>query len=338
MQNSQAGNETTVIGSYGIAIYKALTANGYEADDIYAAAGIDHVPTNDPLDRLTTTEVTALFREAVQRTGNPAFGLTVARFVHPSALHGLGYSLLASSTLRDCCERMAYYFRLASENARLELVEEGDCYCINTCPLSDSVSDETLDCWHAFVVRLFRLIYAPDLAPVSVSLTRACPPGYEDHYRRSFNTNVIFDSPVTRICLDASIVDEELTGGNREIAHHNDQIIESYLATLDELDIVARVKRLIIDRLGSENCTRAQIAAQLAMSASALQQKLAKKGTSFQALLGEARKTLALRYLEQSRMSITEISFMLGFNDTSSFNRAFKRWTGKAPSEFRGAS
>jgi len=54
-----------------------------------------------------------------------------------------------------------------------------------------------------------------------------------------------------------------------------------------------------------------------------------------QDLLGEARKTLALGYLEQSRLSITEISFMLGFNDTSSFNRALKRWKGKAPSEFR---
>lgn len=337
MTTASPAMETRTIGSYGLAIRKALEANGYHADEVFAAAGLDRPLSNDPMDRLKVSEVSRLFREVVKATGNPAFGLVVARFVHPSAMHALGYSLLASSTLRDCCERMAYYFRLASGNARLEITEQDNLYCLTTYPLTGLLSEETVDCWQAFVVRLFRLIYSPDLSPESVSLTRACPPGYEDHYKRSFNTDVDFEAPVLRICLDATIVDEPLSGGNREIAHQNDRIIESYLAALDEQDIVARVKRLIIDRLGSETCTRAQVASELAISPSSLQQKLAKEGTSFQDLLGDARKTLALSYLAQSRLSITEISFMLGFNDASSFNRAFRRWTGKAPSVYRGS-
>ena len=87
----------TTIASYSLAIQKALEANGYDAEDIFEAAGIGRVPGPDPMDRLTTAELAAVYRESVKRSGNPAFGLTVARFMHPGAVHALGYALLASS-------------------------------------------------------------------------------------------------------------------------------------------------------------------------------------------------------------------------------------------------
>ena len=82
----------TTVASYGLAIQKALEANGYDASDIFKAAGIEQLPSPDPMDRLTTAQVAALFRESVKRSGNPAFGLTVARFMHPSSIHALGYA------------------------------------------------------------------------------------------------------------------------------------------------------------------------------------------------------------------------------------------------------
>ena len=71
------------------------------------------------------------------------------------------------------------------------------------------------------------------------------------------------------------------------------------------------------------------------MSPSALQKKLAQLDSSFQDLLNQVRQSLALAYMEQARVSITEMSFMLGFSDTSSFTRAFRRWTGKSPRDYR---
>ena len=166
----------TTIGSYGLAIRKALEANGYDTGDIFTRAGIDHVPTNDPLERLTTKQVADLFAEGVKITGNPAFGLTVARFMHPSALHALGYSLLASSTLRDCCDRLVNYFRLASEQGEIRIEEEGDEFRVSSHLLVSGVAPETIDCWHAFLVRLFRLIHEPDFEPLAVKLQRPRPP------------------------------------------------------------------------------------------------------------------------------------------------------------------
>ena len=71
------------------------------------------------------------------------------------------------------------------------------------------------------------------------------------------------------------------------------------------------------------------------MSSRNLQLKLAVRGTNFQDLLDQTRHTLAMGYIEQSRLAITEISYLLGFSDLSNFTRAFKRWTGKSPSAYR---
>lgn len=335
MSRQQAHRSPTTIGSYGLAIQKALEANGYDAAGIFAAAGIDQVPSNDPLDRLSTQQVAALFRECVLLTGNPAVGLTVARFMHPSTLHALGYSLLASSTLRDCCERLVNYFRLASEQGEMRISEQGDRFYLSMYLLTEGVAFETIDAWTAFLIRLFRLLYRPDFAPLSVSLPRPCPAGYEQQYRKSFHVPVVFDAPHCEICLDRTVVDEPLIGGNREIALQNDSIIQNYLGALDQGDIITRVKQVIIQSLPSGNCNKQRTSREMAMSPSTLQQKLAERDASFQGLLNEVRQSLSLAYMEQPRVSITEMSFLLGFTDTSSFTRAFRRWTGLSPRDYR---
>lgn len=332
---SDATTSATTIAVYTLAIQRALEANGYEAADVFRAAGLEHTPGQDPMERLSTAEVAALFRESVKRSGNPAFGLTVARFLHPSNVHALGYALLASATLRDACERLVYYFRIASDQGVYRIEETDEKFSLILEIQAKGVAHETIDCWNAFLVHIFRMIYQPDFTPQSVTLARPCPEGCEALYRKSFHVPVTFDAPYCEICLDPAVVDTPLMGGNREIAGEHDKILQNYVAALDAEDIVNRVKRIILQKLPAENCNKQQVASELAMSPSALQQKLAALDTSFQDLLNQVRKSLALDYMEQSRISITEMSFMLGFNDTSSFTRAFRRWTGKSPRAYR---
>jgi AraC-like DNA-binding protein len=71
------------------------------------------------------------------------------------------------------------------------------------------------------------------------------------------------------------------------------------------------------------------------MSPRTLQRKLADADLTYQRLVDETRRDLALRYIEEPGKSITEITFLLGFSGQSAFTRAFRRWTGKAPSEYR---
>jgi len=77
------------------------------------------------------------------------------------------------------------------------------------------------------------------------------------------------------------------------------------------------------------------VAHQLAMSQRTLQRKLREHDTSHQQLLDDLRKNLARTYLDEPSMSIGEVAYLLGFSESSAFHRAFKRWTGQTPSEYR---
>lgn len=141
---------------------------------------------------------------------------------------------------------------------------------------------------------------------------------------------MLFGQETLGLYFDLNTLRDPLAGASRELAQHNDQIVMQYLEKLNRDDIVTG--------LSGGNFSRVAIAASVNMSASTLQVKLARAGQSFQQMLDETRHELALGYIEQSRLLITEIAFMLGFSDLSNFIRAFKRWTGKSPTEFRSGN
>ena len=110
-----------------------------------------------------------------------------------------------------------------------------------------------------------------------------------------------------------------------------------YLAKLDENDIVQRVKASIIELLPDGKMSDTRVAETLYMSNRTLQRKLEEQGTTFYNILTEIRKEMALKYLKDSQLTLTELSFQLGFSEMSSFSRAFKNWTGQSPREYRSS-
>ena len=120
-----------------------------------------------------------------------------------------------------------------------------------------------------------------------------------------------------------------------ELAQLNDNLATRYLARLDKSDVVTTVRQKIIEYLPNGDCTREKVAGVMCISPTTLQFKLSQRGTSFLELLDTTRKELAASYVQQSALSITEITFLLGFSDTSNFTRAFKRWEGMSPTSFR---
>ena len=106
---------------------------------------------------------------------------------------------------------------------------------------------------------------------------------------------------------------------------------------LKSSDIISKVKRAIIESLPSGTPSEEEIARQVFVSSRTLQRKLADENTNFRTLLLEVRRKLAERYIADKTMPLVEISYMLGFSETSSFSRAFKQWTGTTPATFRSS-
>ena len=155
-------------------------------------------------------------------------------------------------------------------------------------------------------------------------------------YEKLFRAPVSFARRCAKLVFERNDMIVTLPGSCPELAQMNDHIAIDYLARLDKNDVVAGVTRKIIDLLPDGDCDRDKVASAPCMSPSTLQLKLQQHGTSFQHLFDGTRKELSCSYLRQPTRSVTEITFMLGFATTSSFTRAFKRRTGKSPTEFRG--
>lgn len=147
-----------------------------------------------------------------------------------------------------------------------------------------------------------------------------------------------FDAAVDSLTLSLEAVDKRLPSANPHLAQINDQVMIKYLAQLNRDDIIQRTKAAIIEQLPSGGVTIDEIAKELYMSTRNLQRQLQERGTTFTAQMDEIRRKLAETYIQDRRLGLSEISFLLGFSEHSSFSRAFKRWTGESPTESRAVS
>jgi len=134
------------------------------------------------------------------------------------------------------------------------------------------------------------------------------------------------------LCLVAGITKIQTA----ELARHNDDLVRRALAEMHQGTLVDRVRGAIAAEL-SRDPSPSKVARALGVSERSLQRHLAKHGTTFADLLNDTRREVACAYLREPRWSITEVAFLLGFEDASSFARAFRRWTGNSPTEFRAA-
>ena len=99
--------------------------------------------------------------------------------------------------------------------------------------------------------------------------------------------------------------------------------------------MLAQCKASLLDKLPSGEVSEHDMAKRLHMSPRTLQRKLTERDTTYQKLVDDTRRDLALRFIEDPRRSLGDITFELGFSQQSALTRAFRRWTGKSPSDWR---
>jgi AraC-like DNA-binding protein len=326
----------TALTSWAKAIRKALDAAGVDSARLFAEAGLDMAKLDDPNARYSVAATTRLWRLAVAATGDEAFGLTVARHVNQTTFHALGYSLSASASLREAFERMLRYFRLVTDAAELSFTVENERCALSLSPLASATppAPEAMDAFALLIVRLCRGLYRRDFSPLQVTLCRPMP-GNIAAFERSFRAPISYGAAANTLWFERAAFERKLDGANAELARHNDEVAVRHLAQLDKQNLHARVHAALIEQLPQGEPSEERVAAALHMSPRNLQRKLAEEGSSYSALLNDTRRELALSYIRDPQYSIGEITYLLGFADATSFSRAFKRWTGQPPSQYR---
>lgn len=339
--DERAGDQPrhSFLASMGQMFRRLLEMHGIDAVSIARNAGVDLAAIPDPGERIEVDKIDAVLRVAIPLIGDPAFGLQAARCWHPSELGVLGYAWLSSSTLRTGLERTVRYSRLVGERGTTEIDDTRQGLKVRFSakrgnPAVVPVAAVFVDIVMALLLDLCRMNAGAALRPVAATLRRK-KPDPADAYERFFGCAVQFGVDENTFVLSAKDADRQLPSANRQLAAVFDKLLTEELARLDKSDIVTRTRAAVLEHLSSGEGTAEDTAKQLHMSSRTLQRKLAEANTTYLQLVDDTRRDLALRYIEDPRRSVTDITFSLGFSQPSAFTRAFKRWTGLSPIHYR---
>ena len=174
------------------------------------------------------------------------------------------------------------------------------------------------------------------VAPVIKQLELSYPaPSHHALYQRYFKGPIIFNARCTRITLCSPRLDQALRGNNKEFSEMCARQCEMLLRQIGQQSpLAAKIKNILMRSRGRNPGIEA-VASDLHISPRTLRRHLQVEGVNFQNLVNEFRVDMAKEYLQSVSITTKEIAYLLGFQDTNSFRRAFKTWTGKTVQEYR---
>lgn len=330
----------TVLCSWTKVLVLALKDRGCAVDDLVARAGLTPAHLASPDARLPLGATTRLWQLGAAALDDETLGLWVPRYSSQTTFHALGYAFMASQTLLEALRRVARFNVMVSDAARVDLTCEADTVTLSWRALSPELGParEAMEAILSLILRSCRKIKGREFAPQGVELMRErCRD--ERPFREFFRAPITFGAAHYRLRFERAPLEQPLEWGNEGLARSNDRVVEDYLKRLELGSVATRLRSLLVRELPGGARGHEHYARVMGMSGRSLQRRLSAEGTSFNQLLNNTRYDLACAYLRQvPRQSLTEIAFLLGFADTSSFSRAFHRWTGVSPGAYAPGS
>lgn len=311
---------------------RALDARGIDGKGVAVDAGIDTRVLQELDARIKFSLVRRFWELAIEATGDSTFGLDLPRFMTPGTGSGLGYAVLASSSVADGLGRFARFYALITDAVKLRIERDEKVLTLSVERYQGwEVPDPPIDAAMAAMLGVVRLV-APgkSVVPLRVLLRRPAPQSTE-RFDKLFRCEIVFSADTDRMEFSREVVERPVPEADAETARQADRNVSKALGGLDVKRIDDRVRATLIAALPGRRPNQSEIARALGMSSRSLQQRLAEQGTTYSEVLDRTREALARDYLKGRSHSIKEIAFLLGFADTATFSRAFKRWTGVAP-------
>ncbi len=320
-------------------IVNAAAAHSVKSDDLYEAVQLDPSVLLDPDNRIPFAQLVSLYEKAAALSGDDNFGLHLGQSTTPTAFDVVGYCALNSPTLGDAFARVSRYHSIWTDGALFTVETSNDTSAIVYSYSDTSIREHRQDAEMtlATVTTLCRNICSPGFAPTTVEFQHDAPADTSEHIRL-FRCPINFRAPANKLTFSSSFLSSPIAKADASLCAVLDRHAEELLAKFPPRDsLVDRVRGIIAGELRGGDPSLERIADQLGLTPRTLQRKLQEFGTSHNELLDTMRRQLAMRYLREDEMAICEVAYLLGFSESSSFHRAFKRWTGLTPKEFRSS-
>lgn len=317
-------------------LVSGLQALGHDPTPLLASAGVGGSLLTNLDARVPWAAVLALIAHAVERTGDANLGLHLAEHADLASLDVHVYAMVSSPTLGDAYARLCRNQRLIHESTRIELMVEGDRATLrHVMPGGVVAPRHSAEFLLAMWVRGSRLAIGSEWTLAEVHFGHPEPPDPSDHHR-FFGAPVRFGTGENALLVPAALLDTPCARADPALLALLDRYAADRLARAPGISSFAdRARGALVEDLRGGNPSASRLASRLRMSVRTLSRTLAAEHLSYRTLLDRVRHELSCQYLADDRVSIAEAAFLLGFSELSAFYRAFKRWTGQTPAEFR---
>jgi AraC-like DNA-binding protein len=301
--------------------------------------GIELKNFGNPDTRVPNDIVMHALGESVRLWADPLLGMKAGEQFDQADFDLLEYAARAAPNFGEAMAVIARYLRVMNEATEARLIVEGDdamwrLRSIDGVVMPPAANDFAVVSSIAFSQRN-TAVYVP---PREIWVVHERP-DYAAEYERRYQAPVRFGAPYNALLMDRSRLDVPMKHTSPDMAAaFEDQIKRVFDKIQNHEGLPGRVRWEIAEQFRGGSASMEKTAKKLAMGVTTLRRKLEEEGTTFSDIVDGLRKELAERHLAGSHVSVSEVAFLLGFSDVRAFGRAFRRWTGQSPTEFRAIS
>ncbi|WP_245334752.1 AraC family transcriptional regulator [Bradyrhizobium mercantei] len=317
-------------------IADTLSAQGLDAAALFAQAGL-RIENLDQVDFCWPSErISKLWTIAAERAGNPDIGLFDPDRPRPDNYGVVSYAMMSSPDLETSLARMIRYHRLVSDAATLSLEPGtgGKWARVEILGGEYPIPRQRYDYVMQTLLAFCRWMLGRPLRPLAATFTHQVPSSLVA-YNEAFGAPLRFDAPFNGLLISNEDLASKLLTASPELAVLHDRMAGQALRALESAGVSYRARQAVARHLPNGAPMRATIAAELKMSDHTFQRRLTTEGTSFTKLIDETRRELVQHHLADTQLSSSEIAYLLGYADQSTFFRATLRWFGESPGEYR---
>jgi len=307
--------------------------------NVASAAGLTVAEVKDPSLRLKVRTQIKVLELAARELQDDFLGFHLARNFDLREIGLLYYVMASSNQLADALGNAERYCRINNEGVRLKFRSDRAAVIALDYVNVDRFSDRhQIEFWLTTVVRLCRQLTNNRIAPRKVAV-RHHRDGTPVEYRSFLASDIEFGADADEIVFSPQVASLPIVGADTCLNKLLRQYAEEALARQPQYrnSVRAEVERVIPQLLPHGRANTSEVARQLGLSSRTLSRSLLAEGVTFTKILEELRAALARRYLRERELPISEIAWLLGYQEFGSFTHAFKRWTGMSPNQFRSS-
>jgi AraC-like DNA-binding protein len=315
---------------------EAIEAARADPGQVVRSVGLDRTALEDPHGFVPSADFARVLEAAAHETGDECFGLHFGERFHPKDLGPLVYVVVNSPSFAAGFENVARYLRVHNEAAEVGFVAGPPRWYMRHALNLSAVSHRQHDEYSlAVAVGTIRLMAGSDWAPIEVRFQHRAPARTAEHVR-VFGAPVSFGHAANAIVVERDLAERQVPAADARLYPILKDLLERILDEMPPVDgLLTSARRAIAESMRHGDPTVAQVARRLDLGPRTLQRHLEQHGTTFMRLVDDTRRQFSLRYLRDPKHTLTDIAYLLGYSEVSAFNRAFRRWTGSTPTDFR---